>query len=218
MTRYRIKVGALAVVVGTSMAMGVGRVHAEGAASPTPMPGLDDPTDATGALIIEKEPLPTGGGEHPVDVDDPRALGNPRDVGDSPAGVDEAPAVPDPVDVEDTHGAVDESTGGARAAADNTARNVRDRAGYTLTPMDQSEAPGDLGTTQRIRKALVANEELSMNAKNVKIITTDGVVTLRGPVQTPAEKNTVARLARTLAGRMAVQDELEVIHPEKGEH
>jgi hypothetical protein len=214
MTRHRFRAGALVAAVVLGATMGVGRAGAEGAASPTPIPDLYDPTDAAGALIIEKEPIPVPS----IAVDDPRELGQPEDVGDPPARGNDAPAVQDPRGVEDTHGAVDEQHNGVRLTdADNTGRNVRDRAGYTLTPMDQSDAPSDLGTTQRIRQALVADEQLSMNAKNVKIITTDGVVTLRGPVQTPAEKATVVRLARTLAGRMAVQDELEVIHLEKGD-
>ena len=81
--------------------------------------------------------------------------------------------------------AADPSTKGqaAESAPDNTGRNVRDR-GATLTSGDQSESKADLTTTQKIRQAVMADKSLSMTAHNVKIITVDGVVTLRGPVKT----------------------------------
>jgi len=74
----------------------------------------------------------------------------------------------------------------SQTAPDNTGRNVRDRGGDTLTPGDQSNTKADLTLTQQIRKALMADKSLSTNAKNIKIITANGVVTLRGPVNTPA--------------------------------
>src|SRR5262245_66652918 len=76
------------------------------------------------------------------------------------------------------------------ADADNTARNARDSNGKTVTPTDQSENEGDRAITQRVRKAVVDNDALSSNAHNVKIVTANGVVTLRGPVNTAQEKNT----------------------------
>ena len=80
-------------------------------------------------------------------------------------------------------GDVSQAAPTAQTAPDNTARNVRDRDGTTLTPGDQSESKADLALTQRIRQAIVADDSLSTTAHNVKIITSDGVVTLRGPVQ-----------------------------------
>ena len=68
------------------------------------------------------------------------------------------------------------------ADADNTRRNAHDREGNSLTPADQGTSKGDSDTTQSIRRQLIAQETLSINARNVKIITTDGRVTLRGPV------------------------------------
>ena len=68
------------------------------------------------------------------------------------------------------------------SAPDDTGRNVRDRDDQTITPMDQSNDPRDLQLTQDIRRALMADEPLSVTAKNIKIITTGGNVTLRGPV------------------------------------
>jgi osmotically-inducible protein OsmY len=96
------------------------------------------------------------------------------------------------------------------ADADNTARNSRDSGGKTVTPMDQSENEGDRAITQRVRKVVVDNDALSTNAHNVKIVTANGVVTLRGPVNTPQEKNTVVAAAQMTPGVKRVDDQLEV--------
>lgn len=95
-------------------------------------------------------------------------------------------------------------------SADNTGKNARDRAGTTLTPVDQSNDPNDLRITREIRKAVVAKDDLSFNAKNVKIITVDGSVTLRGPVATQQERTRIASIARETAGVVTVNDQLEV--------
>lgn len=80
--------------------------------------------------------------------------------------------------------------------ADNTEKNKRDQSGETLTPIDQSNDPADLKMTAEIRKMLIADDSLSALAKNVKVITVEGVVTLRGPVETEKEKVTVAAHAK----------------------
>src|SRR5262245_31446096 len=69
------------------------------------------------------------------------------------------------------------------SAPDNTGRNVRDRNGDTLTPGDQSSSERDVELTRKIRQEVVGDDSLSMMAHNVKIISVDGVVTLRGPVK-----------------------------------
>ena len=94
--------------------------------------------------------------------------------------------------------------------ADNTARNVRDRNDATIDPLDQGGSEADRNITAEIRKAVVANDDLSMNAHNVKIITRDGVVTLRGPVKSSEEKMAVASAAAKIAGVKKVDDQLEV--------
>ena len=98
----------------------------------------------------------------------------------------------------------------ARYDADNTARNARDREAKTLTPLDQSEKVSDLEVTQRIRKALVRDKTLSTNAKNVKIITVDGEVTLRGPVKSETERTKIVARAKRIAGAHKVDDQLEI--------
>ncbi len=94
--------------------------------------------------------------------------------------------------------------------ADNTARNERDRSGETKTSGDQSNSPEDLKITAAIRRAVVAESSLSMTAKNVKIITAEGVVTLRGPVNSAEEKATIAKLAKAAAGEAKIDNQLEV--------
>jgi hyperosmotically inducible protein len=98
----------------------------------------------------------------------------------------------------------------APTAPDNTGRNVRDRGGATMTPGDQSESEADRTMTQQIRRAVVSDDSLSTMAKNVKIITADGVVTLRGPVENPNEKEAIETKARQLAGINKVDNQLEV--------
>jgi hyperosmotically inducible periplasmic protein len=100
-------------------------------------------------------------------------------------------------------------TTAAEYSADNTAQNARDQNGAP-TPMDQSNAPADLETTQRIRQALVFDDSLSSDAKNVKVITAGGTVTLRGPVPSEAERVAVEGKALQLAGQNRLKNELDV--------
>ena len=95
-------------------------------------------------------------------------------------------------------------------AADNTARNERDRSGETKTSGDQSNSPEDIKITAAIRRAIVGDKSLSMTAKNIKIITVNGVVTLRGPVNNAQEKALIAKLARSAAGKSKIDNQLEV--------
>jgi hyperosmotically inducible protein len=97
-----------------------------------------------------------------------------------------------------------------RVAPDNTEKNVRDRDDKALTPLDQSENEADLSLTQRIRQAVVDDDSLSTNAKNVKIITVNGRVTLRGPVDSEQEKEAIATKAQQIAGADKVDDQLEI--------
>ena len=95
-------------------------------------------------------------------------------------------------------------------AADNTSKNQRDRSGETRTSGDQSNSSEDVQITAAIRSAVVKEDSLSSTAKNVKIITADGVITLRGPVQSEAEKTKIAELAQSAAGNAKIDNQLEV--------
>jgi len=94
--------------------------------------------------------------------------------------------------------------------ADNTARNDRDASGASQTPIDQGENEKDVEISANIRKAIVADDSLSTNAHNVKIVTSGGTVTLRGPVKSSQEKAAVEAKARQVAGVARVDSFLEV--------
>jgi len=96
------------------------------------------------------------------------------------------------------------------AAADNTRKNERDRSGETTTSGDQSNSQEDVKITATIRRAVVRDNSLSTTAKNVKIITANGTVTLRGPVKNDAEKTKIAELAQSAAGNAKIDNQLEV--------
>ena len=97
-----------------------------------------------------------------------------------------------------------------KANADNTAMNQRDRSGETATSGDQSNSSADLKITQAIRQALMKDGELSTTAKNIKVITTNGQVTLRGPVNTAQEKAKIDQIAKSAGGGAKVVDQLDV--------
>jgi sporulation protein YlmC with PRC-barrel domain len=94
--------------------------------------------------------------------------------------------------------------------ADNTRRNVRDRDSRQLTPLDQGTSAADLETTRRIRKEIVDQQGLSLNARNIKVITQNGRVTLRGPVNTAQEKRILEEIAQRIAQAANVDSQLEV--------
>ncbi len=96
--------------------------------------------------------------------------------------------------------------------ADNTAKNERDKDGGSLTVFDQGGSEADRNITATVRKTIVDNDKLSMNAHNVKIITVDGVVTLRGPVDNAAEKSTIETVAKSTTGVKRVDSQLEIQH------
>jgi hyperosmotically inducible protein len=97
-----------------------------------------------------------------------------------------------------------------KAKPDNTSTNERDRSGETKTSGDQSNSSADLKITQAIRRALMKDGELSTTAKNIKVITANGQVTLRGPVKTAQEKARVDQIAKSAAGGAQIDDQLDV--------
>jgi hyperosmotically inducible protein len=96
------------------------------------------------------------------------------------------------------------------AAPDNSAVNVRDRAPGAMTADQQSNTKSDEELTAEIRRSVMLDHSLSVMAHNVKIITANGSVTLRGPVKTEAERNIVASKALAVAGAGNVNNQLEV--------
>lgn len=93
--------------------------------------------------------------------------------------------------------------------ANNTGINERDRDEQTLTPMDQMNNKSDLKITQEIRRA-VMKKGFSTDAKNIKIITVNGMVTLRGPVKNPAELEKISSMVKAMPGIKGVDNQLQV--------
>ena len=93
---------------------------------------------------------------------------------------------------------------------DNSGRNARDRDNQNKTAGDQSESEADRTISQNIRDAITSDDALSTNGKNVKIITNDGTVTLRGPVKSDKEKTDIEAKAKQVAGVKKVDNQLEV--------
>ena len=98
----------------------------------------------------------------------------------------------------------------ATTDADNTARNERDRSAAAQVPTDQAENDADREISANVRKAVVADDSLSINAQNIKIVTANGNVTLRGPVKSAREKEAIEAKAKQVSGVHSVANLLEV--------
>lgn len=103
----------------------------------------------------------------------------------------------------------------ALQAPDNSKTNKRDRHDQAVTPEEQSNKKEDVELTRKIREELNSRDNMSTYAKNVKIVTRDGVTVLRGPVRSTEEKLAVEEIANKHAGAEKVKSYLEVA-PEKG--
>lgn len=91
-------------------------------------------------------------------------------------------------------------------APDNTAQNKA----HTQTAENQKNAKTDRDTTAKIRKAIVSEKDLSTYAHNIKVITVNGQVTLKGPVQTEEEKQKIAILAANVVSPDKIVNDLTV--------
>jgi osmotically-inducible protein OsmY len=96
------------------------------------------------------------------------------------------------------------------ARAENPGGLVPDKP-VGLTAEHQSNDEADVTITLKIRQAVVKDDELSLYAQNVKIITVDGLVVLKGPVRSEEEKQKVESLAQAVAGKGNVSSEIEVV-------
>jgi hyperosmotically inducible protein len=95
-------------------------------------------------------------------------------------------------------------------APNNSGINVRDRADNAMTAGEQSNAKGDLQLTARIRRSIVKDKSLSTMAHNIKIVSSNGDVILRGPVKTTQEKQVIEKKAAAIAGADKVDNQLEI--------
>ena len=96
------------------------------------------------------------------------------------------------------------------APADNTKVNQRDRNQSEPTADQQKANSGDRQLTQQIRRAIVKDKALSSDAHNVKIISQNGLVTLKGPVKSAEEKQAIESKAAEIAGADKVNSQLQV--------
>jgi hyperosmotically inducible periplasmic protein len=94
--------------------------------------------------------------------------------------------------------------------AENTKQNSSEQNKNTENAEKQSNSKDDLALTQKVRQAVMKDGSLSMNAKNVKIIAQDGKITLKGPVDSQQEKDTIGTKAGEIAGKNKIDNQLEV--------
>jgi hypothetical protein len=89
--------------------------------------------------------------------------------------------------------------------------NTKNNKNQTNPSADQQKMDAaDRAITQKIRKAIHDDTSLSTYAHNIKIITQDGKVTLRGPVRSEDEKNNLQAKAVAVAGEENVTNQLEI--------
>ena len=119
---------------------------------------------------------------------------------------------PPPTAVKDGTPAVVANPGSAdqTAEANNTKINERDRGNDTLTPGNQGSSAEDTQITAAIRRRMVDDNRLSFDAKNVKVITLNKRVTLRGPVKSDEEKASIEAFAKQAEGVSVVDSQLEL--------
>ena len=96
------------------------------------------------------------------------------------------------------------------APADNTTVNQRDRNPNEPTADQQKNTPSDRDITKQIRQAIVKDKSLSTYAHNVKVITQNGQVTLKGPVRSDEEKRAIEAKATEIVGENKVTSELDI--------
>jgi len=99
---------------------------------------------------------------------------------------------------------------GQQPAPDNTKNNQGDASKDATTADQQKMNPADRNTTRQIRKSIMQDQSLSTYAHNIKIITQDGKVTLKGPVRTADDKANIVAKAVAVAGADNVTDQLQI--------
>ena len=102
--------------------------------------------------------------------------------------------------------AQDQSATPSSTAPDNSAKNKA----HAKTADQQPENTSDRDITRKIRRSIVGDKSLSTYGHNVKIITQSGAVTLKGPVHSDQEKQTIAAKAAEVVGQDKVSNQLTV--------
>jgi hyperosmotically inducible periplasmic protein len=103
----------------------------------------------------------------------------------------------------------DNTTVAPTTQPDNTAINSRDNTSGAITAGSQGEAKSDVDITADIRRRIM-DGKMSITAQNVKVVCQNGKVTLRGPVNSQDEKDSIGHMANDVAGPDNVDNELEI--------
>jgi osmotically-inducible protein OsmY len=103
-----------------------------------------------------------------------------------------------------------DSSGQNAPASDNTKMNQRDRNPNEPTADQQQNSRSDRDITQQIRQAIISDKTFSTYAHNIKVITQNGQVTLKGPVRSEEEKSAIEAKAAAIAGDGKVSSQLTV--------
>lgn len=104
-----------------------------------------------------------------------------------------------------------------QSAPDNTKTNQGDANKGATTADQQKMNTADRNITKEIRSSIMKDKSLSTYAHNIKIITQDGKVTLKGPVRSEEEKAAIESKAVAVAGANNVTDQLEVAPPKQSQ-
>ena len=99
----------------------------------------------------------------------------------------------------------------AAVSADNTEVNKRDQQAQEITADKHGTSEKDIKISADLRQALVNDKSLSTYAQNIKIITVNGEVTLKGPVKSVQEQRTLVTKAKKVAGVANVLNKTEVV-------
>jgi hypothetical protein len=122
----------------------------------------------------------------------------------------QAPQTAPPADQQTAPQADQQPAPPTASPADNTKMNERDRNANEPTADRQKDSRSDREITQQVRKAIVKDKSLSTYAHNVKVITQNGMVTLKGPVRSEEEKKAIEAKAAEVAGQDKVMNQLDV--------
>lgn len=105
----------------------------------------------------------------------------------------------------------------AQNAPDNTKNNQGDANKGATTADQQKMNAADRTITKEIRSSIMKDKSLSTYAHNIKIITQDGKVTLKGPVRSEEEKASIESKAVAIAGANNVTNQLDVAPPKQSQ-
>ncbi len=96
----------------------------------------------------------------------------------------------------------------AGSLADNTRRNKD----HDVQPsaQNQSNDRADIKLSANLRRKIMRKKGLSVDAQNIKIISENGSLVLRGPVKTEQEKQIIDDLAKRCCDKVPYKNELEV--------